>query len=285
MPRSAFLPLANAGRRVGEGGGEAARSSAFLYASYAASASESCRRRFGKKRARRRTTRASGVHPHLVEARGREWRSSAARDTGSRTGHAYAPTRQGLPPLKRRRALPASGWKTRNGGRPLHPGPVCKSETRRREPQRLPRKVYAHLIIARPLPPKITGRERVADHLVHSRKLGASKMYGSPLRHSGRAPQPLPSGFFATVHGALLSQPVASGGNRMDGSSIGSDRNSGVRPERDLSFRKLAALAASAASGGRRPLPMQCRRASGSSSARAHGAAQKRPAHRSSGVP
>jgi hypothetical protein len=55
-----------------------------------------------------------------------------------------------------------------------------------------------------------------------------------------------------------------------------------IRPARPS---KRASVAVWAASGARRPLRKPHRRASGSSSARAHEAAQKPPAHRSSGVP
>jgi hypothetical protein len=55
-----------------------------------------------------------------------------------------------------------------------------------------------------------------------------------------------------------------------------------IRPARPS---KRASVAVWAVSGGRRRLRKPHRRASGSSSARAHEAAQKPPAHRSSGVP
>lgn len=66
-------------------------------------------------------------------------------------------------------------------------------------------------------------------------------------------------------------------------------RSGGQRPL--LARKGLRALtrrvsvAASAASGGRQRLPKICRRAFGSPSASAHGAAQKLPLRRSSGVP
>jgi hypothetical protein len=110
-------------------------------------------------------------------------------------------------------------------------------------------------------------RQRHEPQSSRTRLPGSARRAADVIMDSGRLSGKPPCGRSLRARGAPSLQPKGLGF---------------IRPARPS---KRASVAVWGASGARRPLRKPHRRASGSSSARAHEAAQKPPAHRSSGVP